>query len=135
MCSIDDAEYPDVISGGHRRARKLHTCGECRRSIEPGEIYHYSQGLTDGYWWSGKWCAHCEGAGQWLNRVCNGWLLDNLLDEMVDHFQEGYNSLEFGRLIVGMRRKWVNRAGELMPIPDHDAVRAVAVRDMQRMVA
>lgn len=42
-----------------RRARKTHTCGECREQINVGDLYEVSEGRADGEWVTDKTCARC----------------------------------------------------------------------------
>ena len=41
--------HPDFYLEHRRRARKLHTCSECRIAIPAGELYAHVTGKWDGY--------------------------------------------------------------------------------------
>jgi len=63
MCFVDkwDADgVTQVYKRDERRARKRHQCGECSRTIEPGETYVCHHGVCDGSGWSLKSCMRCE---------------------------------------------------------------------------
>lgn len=106
MCAIDDAEQPEFWHDEWRTAAKDHACGECRRRIRRGERHHFVSSLYDGRWSSWRTCEHCIHAATWINSVCGGYLLGGLLEELVEHWHEGFRSVGFGRLIVGVQRQW-----------------------------
>lgn len=56
MCSC---EMPTVFDAEARKARKPQRCCECRRTIEPGEIYEYAHGVWDHRGGSYHTCAQC----------------------------------------------------------------------------
>lgn len=112
-----------------RRARKQHRCEECSRPIDPGERYHFVTGLNEpgDPWWSAKQCGQCYEAARWLSVVCAGYLLTDVLRELVEHMEEEpypLATLQLGKLIVLMRRRWVRR-GERVPAEE---VRALVDR-------
>lgn len=57
-CYCDSYSYP--YSEERRKAKKEHKCGECGRTIKPGEKYWYATGLCEGDWFDAKVCAQCE---------------------------------------------------------------------------
>lgn len=114
MCSIDDAEYSTLWTNVSYRARKPHRCDECNRTIHPGETYEKWRSLYEGLWSYGKVCAHCKAAGRWLDGWCGGWLRHGLTEELGDHWAEGYHSIQLGRILVGIGRRWRDGAD---PIP------------------
>jgi hypothetical protein len=132
MCAVEDAEPWDFYNETAPRAAKEHRCGECGRVITRGETHRLGKGLHDGLWSTFRWCEHCHATGFWMYEVCSGYLLDNLLDEMVEHWHEGYRSIAFARLIAGMRHGWNDGRD---PVPDGDAVRALAGQMMAAAVA
>lgn len=132
MCAVDDAEPWDFCSETERRAAKPHTCAECGRRVAVGERYHHLVGVMDGRWSTWRTCAHCIAAGAWMSTVCSGYLLGDLLTELVEHWDEGYRSIPFARLVVGVKRRW---HGGRDPIPDADQVRALAREMMREAVA
>lgn len=108
MCAIDDAEPLEVSHQQQRRARKAWACGECRRTIQPGELYRYLTGrvYSDNEWLEFRWCRHCHAAGEWMGEVCGGYPREMLLEELREHWEEGYRSIPFARLIVGVKHGW-----------------------------
>lgn len=115
MCAVEDCEPFTVYTSKWPTARKAHRCVECRRSIRRGERYHHFQGLCDGTWSTVRTCLHCEAMTAWMNAICGGWPIGQLLEELEEHFREGYASIRFARLIVGMRRRWHDGADQ---VPD-----------------
>lgn len=113
MCAIEDADPVDVWHQETRRAAKPHTCYECARTIPRGEESEYVSALYDGRWHSWRTCQHCTAASAWMNVVCGGWLAGGLLEELVEHWHEGYRSIGMGRLIVGMQRRWCDGADQV----------------------
>jgi hypothetical protein len=69
MCMIDDAEPLDFCLETIRKARKLHVCSECDRTIAPEEQYVYTSYGKDGDMGSNKTCQHCLTAAQWLREL------------------------------------------------------------------
>jgi hypothetical protein len=132
MCAVDDAEPWDFCHSSNPRAAKQHICCECRRTIRRGETHHYLSGVYDGHWSSYRWCHHCQAAGRWMQTVCGGHLLGDLLAEMREHWYEGYRSVEFGRLIASVKLGWHDGRDE---IPDTAQVHELAMRMMRQAVA
>jgi hypothetical protein len=120
MCRVEDADPWDFFYQETRRARIPHLCGECRRTIVPGERYVYSKGLFDKRWSMHRTCQHCEVAGLWLYYACGGYLFGDLRDELEEHFREEVQlrSPTLRHLIIGIRRKWAG-----YPVPDRDEVK------------
>lgn len=118
MCMIEDCDdYSIVWSKKKHRASKAWTCDECGRTIAAGEHYERFQGLScDKYWWTCRTCAHCLVAREWLNRECGGFVYAGVREDLEDHWSDGplMRVPSLGRLIVGMRRRWRDREGNLM---------------------
>lgn len=106
MRAIEMCAPWDVVNDNDRRAAKPHSCTECGRTIHRGETYRHIHGLCDGLWATHKICAHCGAAAAWMMVVCDGYPLDALLDELLEHWRDGYRSPGLFRLICGMRRRW-----------------------------
>lgn len=106
MCRADDAELATIWDEKQRTAAKDHKCTECYRTIQVGERYRHISSLHEGHWRRDRMCPHCAAAGEWLVAMCGGYLLTEIYEELVEHWHEGYRSIPFARLIVGMRRKW-----------------------------
>ena len=66
-CIADDG--PEVFREEFRKARKFHSCCECRSDIEPGDMYEYVSGLWDGHWSEYKTCEKCADLRESLNDV------------------------------------------------------------------
>jgi len=132
MCAIDDADPADVWSETTRRAAKPHTCEECSRCIQIGEQHLYVSCLYDGHWSTFRTCAHCAAAGVWMRTVCGGYLTGGLLEELQEHWDEGYRSVGFGRLIIGARHRWHDGRD---PVPAAVEVQALAERMLTQVVA
>lgn len=119
MCRIDDADgQVEVLQAGYRKARKLHTCIECRRGVLPGESYHYEFGVLDGDRVTYKTCSHCMVAREWLNKNCGGWVFYDVIEEIEEHGQD-YRKLRVSlyRIVIGARRHWYGFKGGLLPLP------------------
>ncbi|MCW2904231.1 MAG: hypothetical protein JWO67_6496 [Streptosporangiaceae bacterium] len=129
MCRVEDAEPATLWDEQQRIAAKAHLCSECGRAIQIGERYRHISSLTDGHWSRDRMCAHCMAAGDWLVATCGGYLLTEIYEELVEHWDEGYRSVPFARLIVGMRRKWHDGRD---PIPT--GMRDLATSMMQKAV-
>jgi hypothetical protein len=137
MCMIDDAEPWTFHAQADRKARRHHVCEECRRFIWPGEMYRYESGKCDGYIPSWKTCWHCLEASRWLSRVCNGYLIAAVEEDLRHHMrgeEEGeLSSSHLVRLIRWMEADWLDRQGNLRPVEAvHEVVeRALAAYEAQ----
>lgn len=108
MCAIEDCEPFTVSTATNPIARKEYRCTECRRTIKVGEKYHKLTGLCGGRWATDRTCSHCMAMSGFMNEMCDGYPIGCLLDELIEHWREGYASIPFGRLIAQMRLKWHN---------------------------
>jgi hypothetical protein len=113
MCAVDDCEPWVVHRESRPVARKTYGCYECGRSIAVGERYHKIVGLsqwgqdqTPMNWDTVRTCRHCDSASEWMSVVCGGYPLGALWQELHEHWVDGYRSVAFARLIVGVRRRW-----------------------------
>lgn len=132
MCAIDDCDPWKVRTETEPRALKDYICAECRRTIRKGERHHKLVGVLYG---SGEWetyrtCAHCIALSSFMNVMCGGWVIQDLLSELVEHWREGYASIPLGRLIACMRLRWHDGTD---PIPND--VGAMAHAMLGRAVA
>lgn len=118
MCSVDYDDPPDFWAERCLRAAKQHQCGECARTIEPGETYWRAASKYNDRIGTYKTCVHCRVGHDWMQENCGGWQYYALADEMDEHINE-YPMLAYGllRIQIGLRRKWrrFDLAG-LMPI-------------------
>jgi hypothetical protein len=115
---IDDAEPWQFSSQERRKARIAHPCGECKRTIQPGETYEYTFGKFEDEVFYHKMCSHCVAAARWLVIQCQGYCQTYVLQELIDHWGENTSLRSFwlGRAIVGMKRAWTFSDGKLMPV-------------------
>lgn len=82
-----DCELPELYDERYVKARKKHTCCECKHPIFPGEEYQKVKGLWDGEFATFKTCSCCA------KKRCA------LSDEYRKHY--GYHDqpcIEFGNL-------------------------------------
>lgn len=124
MCAIDYDDPCDIQRSENRAARKPHTCEDCTRAIRPGERYMHYVWLYEGRWSSLDQCRHCAALGAWMTVLCGGYPVGGLLEELAEHWEEGYRSFAVGRWTVYMRRRWRDGAD---PVPEGvaDAARLV----------
>lgn len=54
-----DMDGPEFCDTSYVKARKSHTCIECRRTIKKGELYEYTAGKWDGEFDTMKTCNDC----------------------------------------------------------------------------
>lgn len=118
MCMIDDAECFSWFFEEQRKARKPYTCCECQRAISAGERYEYVGGVYDGHFDTYRTCLHCVAASSWLDEECNGHLFGGIAEELSEHWSAdaSYRSVWLARALIGIRRKWRRRDGQLMPV-------------------
>lgn len=131
MCMVDGAyDGPNEFSRTTQHtARKEHRCGECHRTIYPGERYTYASWKFDGDFSSAKMCRHCSVAADWLNENCGGFLISGIREDIQQHVSDYRGDAacvpRLKRIDVGMRRKWKvgygAKRGQLMPIPQMPA--------------
>jgi len=108
MCAVEECEPWAVVRSDQPTARKEYRCGECPRTIRPGERYDYTVGrlVGEARWETHRTCAHCRAAAGWLEVMCGGWPLGGLCVELRDHWREGWASPVLGRLAAGVRLGW-----------------------------
>lgn len=70
---FDDYSYdePAFVSSKIHKARKLHICGECGKTIHPGDEYEYVAGLWSGILGIHKTCEVCLEIRNMF--FCEGW--------------------------------------------------------------
>ena len=91
MCNTD-YDYPSVYRKDYIRARKQHTCSECKGYIAPGDTYQYTFGVWDGRADVFKTCIHCCVPQRWLLEECDGFLHGDLYSEILEHAQVGVSN-------------------------------------------
>jgi len=57
-----DLEQCDIWDKKKIKARKMHTCLECKHPIVPGELYWRVKYLYEGAWDTDRFCLCCENA-------------------------------------------------------------------------
>ena len=119
MCMVDDGEPWDVYNASTPRARKPAKCTECSREIAIGERYHRVDGCVHGQGWDTfRMCEHCRAAAEWLVRVCDGYPLGMVRDDLDNHAAE-YDDAWLTEQVGAMRRKWQRFDGNgMMPLPE-----------------
>ena len=86
-----------------RKARKAHRCGECSRTIEPGETYQYASGKCEGEMYDAKTCSLCLALIEWARAhvpcLCieHGNSIENVFDA-IDEYGNQAPGLRFGAL-------------------------------------
>lgn len=135
MCT--DYDPPEVWRDEKRRARCTHRCGECGRDIVKGETYEVCAGLTDGRWFGGKTCEHCVAAREWLMRICSGYLVGGVQEELANHIGESFYWWDDKALYVlseRMRGRW-QRRGTRMTVEQVAALRDRALKPWLKAMA
>lgn len=122
MCRVDDGEQCDVWNERERVARRKHTCSECRRTIASKERYLLITWFFDKGWGTTKLCAHCRTGAEWLRIECDGFEIDGVRDEILEHAQE-YRSFALYRWRINSNRKWMHNDG-LLPVPKLSSLHA-----------
>src|SRR5215472_16445516 len=118
MCRVEGGDLPQAYSTKDHTARKRHRCGECHRTIEPGERYRYTWLLYEGTPCQYKTCIHCQVGCEWLRINCGGWVFEEVGDELVEHAREyPLLAMPLLRVVIGIRRGWRYRDGKSMALP------------------
>ena len=98
-CCYYSDDLPKIFNAKEIIARIPHTCCECGRTVQVGEIYENATGLWDGSWATYKTCEKCADIRESVSAtVCT-------------NFGELYDSYEY---LVGQEvaDKVFNRTGE-----------------------
>ena len=109
MCMFDYSDPPEFFVSQTHTARKEHECVECRRTIKKGERYHTDSGKWDGQFAYFKTCGQCNAATQFLEKVCDGYLIGSVYDDLEEHIGGYHGDPLVGplpRLVAMMRRDW-----------------------------
>lgn len=122
MCLIDDSDGPVIVlHSRQQRARKPHRCHECRRTIQPGEVYTDDRIVFDGSAQTVKVCPHCMAVRGYLQQHCGGWLYGGLHEDIAGHYYSSPSNDAGERrtriLALGMDRRWARASGALWPVP------------------
>lgn len=129
MCIYVDDDF-EVIDSGERKARKSHACQECRRSIDPGEVYRYWVQTSDYGIERHKMCAHCWASIDiaatitgcprqwWWGMVFNVHSDESFMGDIVMNHELSVSQLRFVvRCDRNARRRWRRKDGSLLPVP------------------
>lgn len=131
MCLWID-EFSQVLSETHPRARIEHQCGECQRTITPGETYHRWACLDEGDFTTYKMCDHCRAVvtvGSSLTGCPEQWFWGMILDhqdgdggfvaDIIRHDDlPRRHVIQMLRYVVLSRQGWRDRHGDLVPVPE-----------------
>jgi len=88
-CSCIDIWADEVLEPiSHRviRARKSHVCGECGRTVAPGEEYERFVGVLDGTVTTHKTCLDCVSIRDAF--FCQGWFYGQIWEDVWNHVQD-----------------------------------------------
>lgn len=75
----DGENHPSVSSTTYPKARKEHTCCECKETIKPGEVYERHNGCWDGAWRTYLTCMPCQ---RIRKAYCCSWVYGELHDDI-----------------------------------------------------
>lgn len=81
-CSLYSGDYdePSCFRSVFRKARKTHTCVECREPIVPGQVYEEASGKWEGSWDLIRTCVPCVNM---RNDLCWGGFIYGGLREQI----------------------------------------------------
>lgn len=120
MC-MDADEMAVVLHSRQQTARKPHRCGECGRTINPGERYTDERLVWDSQARTLKTCPHCMSARAYLGEHCHGWVYTAVEEDLQSHYYGSLgNTAEERRLrllAIGLRENWTRHDGRLWPVP------------------
>ena len=117
MCMADGCDPNRVSRSEDRRARKSHTCDECRRTIQAGEPYQHTSGIDyDGYAFRHRICSHCRIGAEWLGTNCGGYVMTCVAEDLAEHSSE-YNRPDLQEFVDAMTAQWVGLPIPAMPQP------------------
>jgi hypothetical protein len=106
----DGDDMPLPFMEQWRTARKPNRCDECKRPIQPGELYNFAAGCWDGDWNAYKTCAVCHEIRKAFS--CDGsWTYMTLWDDLEQSF-EGLTTGCFDKLTTAaakayLRDRWL----------------------------
>ncbi len=102
-----DYEMLSVSREETRKARKSHTCCECRRTIQPGEPYEHVWGVWEGKPDTYKTCQHCVGLREYVRAhvPCFCWAYENMREDALETLS--YYAHEVPGLWFGGARRYV----------------------------
>lgn len=104
MCRTD-GEVADAYSVDYPVARKEHCCGECRRTILPGEPYERHGMVYEGTASTHVICSHCAVLTEWLRLECGGTPIGEMIEDIEEHAEE-YGRTDLRDLAADARGQW-----------------------------
>lgn len=107
-CAAFDADVDDfsVILITHTpKARKPHKCGECNRTIEPGEKYLLEKELYDGNVSTCKTCWDCKSVRDHLVGSFYWGQMWELVEECIDDCGSNQPWSKIGNLTAAAKRR------------------------------
>lgn len=120
MCAIDDAEPFDEYQQENVAAAASAKCDECGRQLRLDEIHRYVRGKYEDEWHEFRSCQHCDAAGVWLVRVCGGYPITMLSEELHEHCDEYPASGVLADLCRAIDNRWNDGKN---PMPDKARIR------------
>ncbi|GAB4059139.1 hypothetical protein GCM10028811_12420 [Uliginosibacterium sediminicola] len=83
FCDYEPAEF---YQQARRRAKKEHSCSECGRAIDPGELYEHASGKWDGDVRAFKTCPRCLALKDWVDAhvPCSCWAHGNIIEDAIE---------------------------------------------------
>lgn len=99
---VGEYDSPKFLNTIDRVARKVHTCSECGRAIDPGEVYEYSAGKWDSFS-TYKTCRDCVSVRDEM--FCEGWVYGCLWEDVAEHIRN------VGDDVLSCDVKYMTRAG------------------------
>lgn len=108
----------DFASERSVTARKAHHCGECGRTIDPGETYQRAAGCWWGDFWHQRTCSHCAALRPMLREIDPDYYED-YYGGLSEHLYESRDQIPVSllRALVNMQRRWRRRDGSLVDVP------------------
>lgn len=109
---VDNDEYSVPLAAKKRKARKQHKCIECRKIIEPKEIYMYEKNVYDGEISECKTCLDCLSAREVF--FCEGYYYGEIWNLLWDHLTDGGIDDCFGKNVLKLTEKAKEKVLKLM---------------------
>jgi len=88
----DGDSYNEFCDQKIRKARKPHTCSECKKPISPGERYEHAVGKSDGDMWAFDTCLACAEIAEAFycdGRLFGGMLWEEMRETVFPHMTTG----------------------------------------------
>ena len=83
---VDSDNAPDFYRDRMLIARKEHTCGECGRTIEPGETYETFSGKWNFTFSTHKTCIECLSIRNAF--FCESWIFGKIHEDLWEHIMD-----------------------------------------------